>query len=84
MAVMVTNGKIFNNDNLGEFVLLSPCFTRIWHQIHLNYYNLPLAYHHSHSMAATLHFTSFFTIAFLGLHTFFTAGLLWIRFHFFL
>jgi len=32
---------------------------------------LPLAYHHSHFLAATLDFTSFSTMAFLGLHTFF-------------
>jgi len=32
---------------------------------------LPLAYHHSHFLAATLDFTSFFTIAFLGATTFF-------------
>jgi len=30
--------KFFNNDNSGEFVLPSPHFTRIWHQIHLNFY----------------------------------------------
>jgi len=37
---------------------------------------LPLAYHHSHFLATTLDFTSFFTTAFLGgLHTFFTGGL---------
>ena len=32
---------------------------------------LPLTYHHSHSLAATLGFTSFFTIAFLGAALFF-------------
>jgi len=32
---------------------------------------LPLAYHHSHFLATTLDFT----MAFLGPHTFFTAGL---------
>jgi len=32
---------------------------------------LPLAYHHSHFLAATLDFTSSFTMAFLGLHPFF-------------
>jgi len=36
---------------------------------------LPLAYHHSHFLAATLDFTSFFTTAFLGATHFFTAGL---------
>jgi len=32
---------------------------------------LPLAYHHSHFLAATLNFTSFITVAFLGQHTIF-------------
>jgi len=42
---------------------------------------LPLAYHHSHFLATTLDFTSFFTMAFLGLHPFFTAELFWIRYN---
>ena len=41
---------------------------------------LPLTYHHSHFLAATLDFTSFFTMAFLGGRTFFTAWLFLIRF----
>ena len=41
---------------------------------------LPLTYHHSHFLAATLDFTSFFTIAFLRAHSFFTAWLFWIRY----
>ena len=53
---------------------------------------LPLTYHHSHFLATTLDFTSFFTIAFLRvalfffflLFFFFTVWLFWIRFHFFL
>jgi len=40
---------------------------------------LPLVYHHSHFLTATLDYTSFFTMAFLGPHPFFTAGLFWIR-----
>jgi len=36
---------------------------------------LPLAYHHSHFLAATLNFTSFFTTAYLGAAHFFTVGL---------
>jgi len=40
---------------------------------------LPLSYHHSHFLATTLDFTSFFTMAFLELHPFFTAALFWIR-----
>ena len=47
---------------------------------------LPLTYHHSHFLAATLDFTSFFTLqlAFLGAAPFFTAWLFLIRYHFFL
>ena len=45
---------------------------------------LPLTYHHSHFLAATLDFTSFFTMAFLGATPFFTAWLFLIRYHFFL
>jgi len=41
---------------------------------------LPLAYNHSHFLAATSDFTSFFTTAFLGAALFFTAGLFWIRY----
>ena len=41
---------------------------------------LPLTYHLSHFLAATLDFTSFFTIAFLRAAHFFTAWLFWIRF----
>jgi len=36
---------------------------------------LPLAHHHSHFLAAILHFTSFLQTAFLGATKFFTAGL---------
>jgi len=35
---------------------------------------LPLAYHHNHFLAATLDFTSFFTMAFLGPHFFLQLG----------
>ena len=46
---------------------------------------LPLTYHHNHFLAATLDFTSFFTIAFSrAALLFFTAWLFLIRFHFFL
>ena len=40
---------------------------------------LPLAYHHSHFLAITLDFTSFSQLHSWGPHTFFTAGLFWIR-----
>jgi len=36
---------------------------------------VPLVYHHSHFLAATLEYTSFIIMAFLKLHTFFKAGL---------
>jgi len=39
---------------------------------------LPLAYHHSHFLAATLDFT-FFHYGLFGATPFFTAGLFWIR-----
>ena len=45
---------------------------------------LPLTYHHSHFLAATLDFTSFFTMAFLRAAPFFTAWMFLIRYHFFL
>ena len=45
---------------------------------------LPLTYHHSHFLAATLDFTSFFTLAFLGAAPYFTAKLFLIRFTLFL
>ena len=47
---------------------------------------LPLTYHHSHFLAATLDFTSFFFhhSLFKGCTPFFTAWLFLIRFHFFL
>ena len=45
---------------------------------------LPLTYHHSHFLAATLDFTSFFTIAFLrAAHFFYSLAVLdWISFLF--
>jgi len=55
------------NTNLPELLLLK---------------NFSLAYHHSHFLAATFDFTSFFTMAFLGLHPFFKAGLFWIRYNY--
>jgi len=40
---------------------------------------LILTYHHSHFFAATLDFTSFFTMAFLGAVHFLQLGCFWIR-----
>jgi len=74
----LANGtKNFNNDNSGEFVLLSPHFTGIRNQIHriVLIKILPLVYHHSHFLAATLDFTSYFHNGFLQDRTLF-------RFHF--
>ena len=70
MAVMVEiNDKNFNNDNSGEF-----CTKTKPHQnspeLSLIKF-LPLTYHHSHFLAITLDFTSFFTIAFLRTALFF-------------
>ena len=49
-------GKYYNKNDISKFMLLSPHFTRIWHQIHLNCAHMPcfrrpshillLAYHH--------------------------------------
>jgi len=62
-------------------VNLCPCFTMIQHPITWIVIKiLPLAYHHSHFLASTLDFTSFFMTAFLGATHIFTAGLLWIRY----
>ena len=68
MAVMDKN---FNYDNSGEFALPPPLgfgtkFTRI---VVIKIFLL--IYHHSHFLAATLDFTSFFTLAFLGAAFFF-------------
>ena len=51
MAVMVANGKKFMEEATQELSLL-------------NFF--PLTYHHSHFLATTLDFTSFFTLVFLG------------------
>ena len=69
MAVMVGKWEKFNNNNSGEF-----CAKTKWHKnspelLFLKF--VPLTYHHSHLLAATLDFTSFFTIAFLRAAFFF-------------
>ena len=63
MAVMVGYGKNFNNDNSGEFCAKTKRHQNSPELSLLKF--LPLAYHHSHFLAATLDFTSFVTIAFL-------------------
>jgi len=70
-------------------VNLMPNHSGMWRRQHkftwivvINF--LPLAYHHSHFLAATLDFTSFFTMAFLGAaHLFYSRTVLdWILTHF--
>jgi len=48
--------------------------SEMWRRQH-KFTLLPLVYHHSHLLAITLDFTSFFTTASLGAAHFFTAGL---------
>ena len=62
MAVMVGYGKNFNN-NSGEFCAKAKRHQNSPELLLLKF--LPLTYHHSHFLAATLDFTSFFIIAFL-------------------
>ena len=79
----LVNGKNFNNNNSGEF-LCRLVLAKNSPKLPLLKV-LPLTYHHSHFLAATLDFTSYFIIAFLrAALVFFTAWLFWIRFHFFL
>ena len=69
--------KNFNNDNSGEFCVKTKRHQNSPESSLLKF--LPLTYHHSHFLAATLDFTSFFTIAFLRAALFFSAWLFWIR-----
>ena len=76
MAVVVH--RLIAKDHSGKFMLPSPRSTMIRHHspelLLLNV--LQLSYHHSHFLAATLYFTSFFTMTFLGAaHFSFKAGL---------
>ena len=79
------NGKIFNNNNSGKFVLPPPTGNR--HQNSpesLLLKILPLSKNHSHFWASTFDFTTFFMRPFLhGLHLFCTVWLFLCRFHFF-
>ena len=69
MTIQVNN---FNNDNSGEFCAASQNSP----ELSLLKF-LPLTYHHSHFLAATLDFTSFFTIAFLrAAHFFYSLAVL--------
>ena len=68
MAVMV-GYKNFNNGNLGEFFAKTKRHKNSPELSLLKF--LSLTYHHTHFLAATLDFTSFFTIAFLRASLFF-------------
>ena len=64
------NSKNFNNDNSGKFVLPSLEFgTKFTWIFIIKIFAINL--HHSHFLAATLNFTSFFTMAFMRPHSFF-------------
>ena len=69
MVVMVGYGKNFNNDNSGELLCRLVLAQNSPELSSLKF--LPLTYHHSHFLATTLDFTSFFTIAFLRTAHFF-------------
>ena len=71
-----------NNNNLGEFVLFPPW---IQYNFYLNCrYKIFVIYLlHSHFLAATCYFTSFFTMD-LGGAYYFIAWLFWIKFHFYI
>ena len=69
MAVMVGFYKNFNSDNSGEFCAKTKRHQNPPELLILKF--LPLTYHHSHFLAATLDFTSLFTIAFLRAALFF-------------
>jgi len=64
------NGKNFNSNNSGKFVLPPP--TGNCHQDELLVLKvLPLSDYHSHIWAATFDFTTFFMLPFCMGHTFF-------------
>ena len=60
--------------NLYCLLYVSIGFSTKFTGIVINFF-LQLNYHHSHFLATSLNFTSFFTIVFLGATYFFTAGL---------
>ena len=78
MAVMVGQWLNFNNENSGEFWCHLVLAQNSPELSLLKF--LPLTYHHSHFLTATLDFTSFITMAFLGAALFFTAWLFLIRY----
>ena len=65
--------KYFNNDNSGEFAWCRLVLAQNSPELSLLKF-LPLTYHHSHFLAATLDFTSFFTIACLRAALFLQLG----------
>ena len=64
--------KYFNNDNSGEFGVAWSLAQNSPELSLLKF--LPLTYHHNHFLAATLDFTSFFTIACLRAALFLQLG----------
>ena len=72
---MAVNGKKFNNYNSGEF-LCRLVLAQNTPELSLLKFLL-LTYHHSHFLAATLDFTSSFTIVFLrAAHFFYSLAVL--------
>ena len=70
----LVNDKNFKNDNFGEF---GEGNTNSPELSLLNF--LPLIYHHRHFLAPLISHI-FFTLAFWGLHPFFTAWPFWYRY----
>ena len=61
------NGKIFNNNNSGKFVLPPPTGNRHQNSPELLLLKiLPLSDHHSHFWATTFDFTTFFMLLFFA------------------
>ena len=79
------NGKIFNNNNSGEFVLFP--LTGNWHQNSPDFFLLkflPLSDHRSHFWATTIDFTTYFMLLVcMGCNFFYSLAVL-CRFHFLL
>ena len=61
-VIWLANGKIGDNDNSGEFVLPSLCFTRLWNSPELSF--LKFCHHHGC-------YLRFYIFSQQGLHIFF-------------
>ena len=85
VAVVSDNGKKFNNNISGEFVLPPPTGNQHQNSPELLLLKfLPLSDRHSHFWAATFDFTTFFMLFFLQGPHFFAVWLFLCRFHLFL